>query len=250
MPTTRTARIALICAIIYIAGMGVSNLLVYRVFGVSYQSADYATTLLPFIALLALGTLCAFMALRQQIPAPEGPRRYPLFLILFIPIACMSLYHLFTKGSLSAAFLMPLATSLLIGFAEEMMFRRILYVSLLQEPQGTQMRGALLISAVMFSLLHAVNVLAGSPLSSVIAQLGITFIAGLFYALMYEYTKSIVLLIINHSLWDYLLLSGAADGKTLLSYAVFALNVIEVFILIVLLLRKRKQEQVSPALNA
>ncbi|MDO4899749.1 CPBP family intramembrane glutamic endopeptidase [Actinomyces sp.] len=249
MPTTRTARTALTCAIIYIAGMGVSNLLVYRVFNVSYNDVDFAKTLLPFIALLALGSLCAFMALRKRLPAPEGPRRYPVFLIIFIPIVVMTLYYWGTHGELTPAFATPLVATALIGFAEEMMFRRVLYVGLLQEPRGTQIRGALLGSAVVFSLLHSVNVLGGLPFPNMLLQLVTTFVAGLFYALMYDYTKSIGLMITSHFLWDYLIFSGAVTKIPVFSGVITVLNVAELVIVIVLLVKKRKQEKLVSTQN-
>ncbi|WP_136194219.1 CPBP family intramembrane glutamic endopeptidase [Actinomyces procaprae] len=250
MPTTRTARLALICAIIYIAGMGISNLLIYRVLNVSYNDAGFVKTILPFVSLLALWALGSFLAMRKQLPAPEGPRRYPLFLIIFIPVVGMTLYYWATHGELTPAFATPLVATALIGFAEEMMFRRVLYVGLLQEPRGTQIRGALLGSAVVFSLLHSVNILAGLPFPNMLLQLVTTFIAGLFYALMYDYTKSIGLMITSHFLWDYLIFSGAVTKIPVFGGAITVLNVAELVIVVVLLMKKRKQEKLSSAQTA
>ena len=247
MPKTRAARLALLCAIIYIAGMGISNLLTYRVFNVSYNNADFAETLLPFIALLALGSLCAFMALREQLPAPQRPRRYRLFLVVFTPVVGMTLYYWGTYGEPTVSFATPLVATALIGFAEEMMFRRVLYVGLLQEPRGTQIQGALLGSAAVFSLLHSVNILGGLPLPNMLAQLVTTFVAGLFYALMYDYTKSIGLMITLHFLWDYLIFSGAATKIPVFSAVITVLNIAEFIIVVVLLTKRWKQGNLSGA---
>ncbi|RAX19530.1 MULTISPECIES: CPBP family intramembrane glutamic endopeptidase [unclassified Actinomyces] len=250
MPTTKTARLALACTIIYIAGMGVSNLLIYRVLNVGYNDAAFVKTLLPFISLLALWALGSFLALRNRLTPPDGPRRYPAFLVVFIPLVGMALYYWATHGELTPAFATPLVATVLIGFAEEMMFRRVLYVGLLQEPQGTQIRGALLGSAVVFSLLHSVNVLAGLPFPNMLLQLVTTFIAGLFYALMYDYTKSIGLMIASHFLWDYLIFSGAVTKIPVFSGVITVLNIAEFVIVVVLLTKRWQQERLSSAQNA
>lgn len=42
---------------------------------------------------------------------------------------------------------------------------------------------------MLFSLLHAVNILAGQSMTKVLAQLALTLIAGLYFALMYGYAQ-------------------------------------------------------------
>ncbi|PHP53062.1 CPBP family intramembrane glutamic endopeptidase [Actinomyces ruminis] len=248
MPTTRIARIALISAITYIIGMGASNVIVYNFSHVSYYDAGYTKALLPFLFVLTLGTLACFAALREQLaPMHSGPGKYPLFLILFVPLVGMSLYYIFTNGSLTAAFLTPLAATLLVGIAEEMMFRRILYVGLTQERHGAQANRALLVSAIIFSLLHAVNLFAGAPLTKVLGQLGATFVAGLFFALMYDYTKSITLMITQHFLWDYVLVGGAADKLPVIGSAMGVLTAVQFIIMLVLLVKKWKQHKAVSA---
>ena len=246
MTRTKTARIALTSAIVYILGMGLANAIVHNVSRVNYGDADYIAKMIPFLALLAAGSVCLFLIKRKQLaPSFEGRRRLRLFLVMFIPMVCMALYYCATNVELSAAFMTPLIGTLLVGIAEEMMFRRILYVGLLGEPNGRSIKGALLISSLTFSLLHAVNVLAGSPLSNVLTQLGATFIAGLFFAFMYERTQSILLMIVFHFLWDYLLLSGATLKVPPFGIAMGALNIAQFIIVVVLLVQKWKQEKAA-----
>ncbi|WP_103063019.1 CPBP family intramembrane glutamic endopeptidase [Actinomyces qiguomingii] len=250
MPRTKTARTALKCAVVYILAMGIANLTVRHLFNTSYNDPGYAKAMLPFFCLLALGAVFCFLALRKQLPAPTGPKSYTLFLVIFVPVIGMTAYYLATNGELSAAFMTPLAVALLVGIAEELIFRRILYVGYLGEPNGNRINGALLVSATMFSLLHAVNILAGQPLTGTLSQLVSTFIAGLFYAIMYDYTKSIGLLITAHFLWDYILLSDAPVKYPAISIAMGALTAIEFVITLVLILKRRKQEAVAPSQSA
>ncbi|SYZ34128.1 CAAX amino terminal protease self- immunity [Propionibacterium australiense] len=244
MIRTKTARITLACAITYILTMGLANIIIYHFSHVSYTDPSYTKALLPFLCLLAAGTLCCFFVLRKRlVPVHTGRRRYFLFLLLFLPMVGMTLYFWFTNGEPSSAFLIPIVVAFLVGTAEEMMFRRILYVGLSRAPHGQDIRGALLVSALMFSLLHSVNILAGFSLKNMLAQLVSTFIAGLFYALMYDYTKSILLIIASHSLWDYLI--EAAQRVPEFAIITSALNLGEFIIMLVLLTRKWRQEKVA-----
>jgi len=241
---TRTARITIACAVAYILVMGLGNAIVHNFSHVSYGDTNYVRAMLPFLFLLAAGSLCCFLVRRKQLAPVSNERgRLPLFLLLFLPLVGMALFYVFTNGELSTAFLTPLVATLLVGFAEEMMFRRILYMGLLREPGGQSIKGALLVSSVVFSLLHSVNVLAGSPFSNVLVQLVTTFVAGLFYALMYDYTRNIGLLIASHFLWDYLLLGGAATKIPVFSVVITMLNVAQFIIVIVFLVKRWKQEK-------
>lgn len=232
----------LLWPILYTAGMGLSNYIVYHHFHISYGSDSYASSMLPFIAILTAGTLICFLLQKKQLALPwTGQGKLPLFLILFLPLAGMALYYFFIGGELTKAFLLPLLTALLVGIAEEMMFRRILYVTLLRSFPEQGSKKPLFISAALFSLLHAVNIFAGSTVPQVLIQLAATFVAGLFFALMYEYTRSIFLMIATHFLWDYILLSGAVHKIPAFAIVMGLLEVMQVLIMLVLLKRKWKQ---------
>lgn len=164
-----------------------------------------------------------------------------MFLVIFLPLAALTLYYLLTNGSFTYAFMAPLATTLLVGAAEETMFRRILFIRLLGLFQERGFKKALLISAVCFSLLHAVNILGGAPVSQVLMQLAATFVAGLFYVLMFDYTRNIYLLIIMHFLWDYILFSGATKQIPVYAVLMGILQAAEIVIMLVLLVRKWRQ---------
>lgn len=242
MNTKKEICKVLLWPLLYIAGMGMSNYIVYHHYHVSYDSSEYAKEMLPFLAVLAVGTLICLLAQKGRHSPPwKGRGKLPLFLIMFLPLAAAVLYYLLAKGAFTFAFLSPLAAALLVGIAEETMFRRILYVGLLRSFQGQGTEKPLLISAVLFSLLHAVNFLAGSAVQQVLVQLVATFAAGLFYALMYEYTRNIYLLILLHGLWDYILISGAAERVLAIGALMGVLQVAEIVIMLMLLGRKWKE---------
>lgn len=60
------------------------------------------------------------------------------------------------------------------------MFRRVLFVSLLKQ---SDLASAVIDSAIIFSLLHSINVLGGLPFGQMLIQLIMTFIAGIFMLL-------------------------------------------------------------------
>ena len=75
----------------------------------------------------------------------------------------------------------------------------------------------------------------------VLMQLAATFVAGLFYVLMFDYTRNIYLLIIMHSLWDYILFSGATKQIPVYTILMGILQAAEIVIMLVLLARKWRQ---------
>lgn len=229
--------------LLYTLGMGLSNYIVYHFYHIEYGGDGYINAMLPFLAALAAGTMICLFIQRERLTLPWKERgRLLLFLVIFLPLAALTLYYLLTNGNFTYAFIAPLAVTLLVGVAEETMFRRILFIRLLGLFQERGFKKALLISAVCFSLLHAVNILGGSPAPQVPMQLAATFVAGLFYVLMFDYTRNIYLLIIMHFLWDYILFSGATKQIPVYAVLMGILQAAEIVIMLVLLARKWRQD--------
>jgi len=221
--------------------MGISNFIVFNYMNAPYGSEAYTVAIIPFIAALAAGTAVLFLVRKKTLAQPWTEKgKLPLFLVFFLPLAGMAMYYIITGGELSTAFLLPSACALLVGIAEETMFRRILYIDLLKSGSGQGFTKPLLISATFFSLLHAVNVFAGATGTRVLMQLATTLAAGLFFALMYDYTHSIFLMIATHCLWDYLLMSGAVEKIPAFSVAMTVLTLAQPFLSLVLFIRKRR----------
>ena len=99
--------------------------------------------------------------------------------------------------------------TLLVGIAEEMMFRGIILHALLDKISP---RKAVIVSALAFSFLHSINIISGVPTEGMILQLGLTFIAGFYLAGVMVKIKSIIPLIVWHWLWDFLTLSSDLLG--------------------------------------
>lgn len=89
---------------------------------------------------------------------------------------------------------------LLVAFAEELLFRYALIAVL---PKTWRKEWRLLLSALIFALLHLANLFAGSNVLSTLAQVGYTFVLGLFLGFIYLYGGGFLLAFLLHFLFDF-----------------------------------------------
>lgn len=98
-----------------------------------------------------------------------------------------------------------LLTCLATGFAEEIIFRGIGLQFLLQRlPQtlkGTIL--AVLLSSLVFGLMHLFNIFGGSGVGNTLLQVGYSFLMGAMWAVLYLKTKNIWLVMILHGLYNF-----------------------------------------------
>ncbi len=133
-----------------------------------------------------------------------------------------------------------MATALAPAFAEEFMFRGVIYTNL--RPHGRTQ--AILLSSLAFALFH-----------QNIGQLFYTFVCGIVLALMYEYTRSIWCSIFFHMFNNEIaiitdVLYNGIFGESILPYLqlwdvfVFAVGVVSIIVLI-LYAHKQKPERIG-----
>jgi membrane protease YdiL (CAAX protease family) len=92
-----------------------------------------------------------------------------------------------------------------VGFFEEILFRYLLLVILLQRLPNSK-KGVLLsivISASVFGLIHLVNLFYGASFGGTILQIGYSFLMGLLWATVFLRTKNLVLPILLHALYNF-----------------------------------------------
>jgi uncharacterized protein len=130
----------------------------------------------------------------------------PSFLVIAALFVALFLTGAVTASGLALA---VIATTILVGFSEELMFRGIVLKGALPE---LGMGRAILLSSVLFALLHAVNVLALLPLPNMLMQLVLTFIFGLVIACAALRVNSLVPVIVFHTLWDMVQFLGGLWG--------------------------------------
>lgn len=101
------------------------------------------------------------------------------------------------------------ATSLLIGFSEEVMFRGILLRGLLARFGSGP---AILLSAAAFALVHLLDGVSYDPVAITLQELAFTFLIGLGLAPVALRVGALWPLILWHALWDSVVFSSQVMG--------------------------------------
>jgi hypothetical protein len=199
--------------------MGVAMFYMKTFRGITYGAPEMMTVF--WIVLLGLNLLNVVWVTRyfgwQAIGFRSLDRKQLLWflpsivLLIAMWVICLSG---FGQTSLSAAqwqlFAVAGFTTLLVGIGEETMYRGIMLHGFLTTQR---VRWAMLVSAIGFSLLHAVNVFGGVPLLGVPMQLIMTFLFGFLLAPLMLKLNNIVPLIIFHWLWDFVLFAAPLLGE-------------------------------------
>jgi membrane protease YdiL (CAAX protease family) len=117
----------------------------------------------------------------------------PVIIISFIPIL-----NGFKENSAYGIF-MTLLIALLIGFIEEIECRGIIFSAL--EHMGA--KSSILISSVIFALLHLLNLCYGADILDTLVQVVFAFGFGLVMAAATYKTHSLLPQMLVHALWDF-----------------------------------------------
>lgn len=220
MELNNKRKIATITATLYIALMAVGMYTAYHIFGYSYDQPEvlYIISLFEIaMSLFALYVAKTYFGWRNvgfgKINNQAFRWFYPFVIII---VALLVAYlktlsttaHLLSTKEWGLIMVIFLGTGL-VGLSEELMFRGIVLRGLLEK---NSLFVSMLLSALLFSLLHAVNVLAGLPISSMVMQLILTFLFGMVFAPMAIKIGNITPLIIYHWLWDFCLISAPLIG--------------------------------------
>lgn len=217
-------KIAILAAFVYTAIMGVGMFYMKTVMGITYGQPEMMN--LFWFILIILNLLNVFWVTRYFGWPTIGFRplhRQQMWWFLPLIAVLISMWVVFLSGlaraSLSAAqwqlFALVGFTTLLVGLGEEIMYRGIVLHAFLTTGR---VRWAMLVSAIAFSLLHAVNVFGGVPLLAVPIQLLNTFQFGFFFAPLMLKLNSILPLIIFHWLWDFvqIIAPSLVDEQTMM----------------------------------
>jgi uncharacterized protein len=212
-------KIAIVAAVIYTVIMGIGMFYMKTFLGITY--GDPAMMNLFWLILIIVNAINVFWVTRyfgwQAIGFRPLIRKQLLWLLPSVSVL-IAMWVVFLSGlanaSLSAAQWQLLAvagfTTLLVGVGEETMYRGIVLHAFLTT---NRVRFAMLVSAIAFSLLHAVNVFGGVLLIAVPMQLIMTFLFGFFFAPLMLKLNNIVPLMIFHWLWDFVLFAAPLVGE-------------------------------------
>ncbi|MBV7412563.1 CPBP family intramembrane metalloprotease [Dermabacteraceae bacterium TAE3-ERU27] len=195
----------------YIAIMGVGMAVTFHVFAVPYATPYFAFTFLPWMVVVAGYTAFAAKKTRVRLTAEDSSAAASyawvspwLLLEAFDLVGVAAALYADSEALFSIAIVAILTA--LVGYAEETMFRGVILQGMLRNRSNPLL--AALVSAILFSLLHAVNVLGGLPVAGVAVQLGHTLLFGLAMGPIALLTRNLKPLILAHALWDFILLSS------------------------------------------
>jgi uncharacterized protein len=129
---------------------------------------------------------------------PSHPRSLWLFAFPCLPIVLnITFFGLGNPGI--EGLLLFLAAALLVGFVEESYFRGMMLRTLL----GRGPWQAVIISSLLFGMMHVLNLAGGANLAATLLQVVYAVAIGLMYAALALRTKTILPLIVTHSLTDF-----------------------------------------------
>ncbi|MDC4233454.1 CPBP family intramembrane metalloprotease [Actinomyces sp. B33] len=216
----------------YLAITVAGLLYVSRVRGIRYGEPGFVEAMVPFLLVLVVFAIASFLVYTKKRPTRfTVPTNYLYYALMLVPLLGVLAYYWSMRFTPTAAFLLPLVGTACVGVGEELVVRGMLLKEFLRKHSA--LRSAL-ISGLIFGAAHAINILGGSPLRLVATQLVSTTVVGVCYGLLYARTQNIVLLAVEHALWDYIMLSGATKEIPVLGLimvGLLALRLILTFVL-------------------
>ena len=223
----------------YILIMALAMFTSYHIFGWSYADPEMVKVLVFFEAFMTLYAVAVYKLLtpgtvfgRLKV-TPSFAIYSGMMLLLFIRFVFLSSHE-----DLNFLFAVTLLMNLFVGVSEELIFRGVLLQSLLK--QVTPLR-AVLISAVAFSLLHSVNVLAGFAVSDMTFQLINTFIYGVFAGCLVVRIGNLLPIMFFHFLWDTMV--GDTAFVIACPESVFVMVALEIILTIALVVSFKREEK-------
>lgn len=229
------ALVAVAVFVVYTALVG----LLWRLTGTRYDHLvdDRRTILRGIVLPIGLGGLLLAVVTTwlgwwdaALFPGSIGPAWALAVPVLFALAAAINIALLGWRTPRARLLPWLLVGTLLVGFAEELASRGVLAVGLREA--GASEVVVWLVTSVLFSLLHAMNVLFGQSGRTTLVQLVMAFFAGSALYVTVMSTGSLLVAMLLHALWDFGTLGLLATERPqkplvgLLALATFALAVV------------------------
>lgn len=159
----------------------------------------YKTLIGQFIEALVISIFITKVHLWDSIGIKRGfPLKSLVYMLPFLLLIGLQLIN-GIKTREPSRFVIFFILTAFTGFCEETMFRGVIYNSLRKHGKAF----ALLLSSILFGLAHLMNVFTGVDARLVLLDVLATFGFGLVFAVAYEYTGTILPLIIVHLLINF-----------------------------------------------
>ena len=159
------------------------------------------------------GLLTAFLT-KHDLCGKYGLKSWPRArdYLFFVPLVILSFLNL--RGGVAwiypgASQLFAVATMLLVGYIEEVIFRGLLFKAISKD----NLRQGMVISALTFGIGHIVNLFNGHEILETLLQIIYAVALGFLFVTLFHYSGSLWPCIITHSLID--VTSVFANGENL-----------------------------------
>ena len=110
-----------------------------------------------------------------------------------------------------------------IGFFEEVIFRGVIMIVILQRVASSRkgLLVAVILSSAVFGIMHLFNLFAGASLGATMLQIGYSFLMGMMWAVIYLKTRNIWLSVLLHTIYNFFGLVLFALGTVTNRYDTF-----------------------------
>lgn len=180
------------------------------------------TSCVGFIAntILSAGLIVLMLALKRAsyygLKKIENARQYLYFLPLLVVIT-VNLWNGFNINNSSSEIVFHVLTMINIGFIEEIIFRGFLFKMMAK----TNVKSAIIVSAVTFGAGHIINLINGASLIPTLIQICYATSIGYLFVIIFHKSKSLIPCIITHCLVNSLSVFNVENTLSLYIAPVF-----------------------------
>lgn len=179
--------ICMLLIIIYI----VSNSYCMQNFGIE----DYRSTIVNTV--ISLGLIILMISLKSTeyygLTKPVNSRKFLYFLPLLL-IASVNLWNGININNSKSEILFHILTMINVGFIEEIIFRGFLFRMM----EKSNVKSAIIVSAITFGVGHIINLLNGAELIPTLIQVCYATSIGFLFVIIFYKSKSLIPCIITH----------------------------------------------------
>lgn len=144
------------------------------------------------------------------------PKKYLYFIPLFLMVS-VNLWGGINRSHATREIVFHVLTMLNVGFIEELIFRGFLFKMMAK----TNLKSALVVSALTFGIGHIVNLLNGAELIPTLMQICYAAATGYLFALLFHKSKSLIPCIVTHCLFNSLSVFNVENALSLSLAPVF-----------------------------
>lgn len=233
-------KIGILSAIGYIAIMAVAMFTIGHIYHLNYKNPEMVRVLVYFELVMILYSAYIYMKFFGG-TAFRKLRITPTFIIFSLVILSTFIIYLATGDFKGHGSILPLVviTTLLVGVSEELMFRGIVLSAFLEKENTVK---AIIVSALLFALLHSVNILGGLPVKEMLIQLFSAFIYGVMTGCFRIRVKNIFPFMIYHFLWDMMLITSSFVDPAIGMFTLLV-SILELVLAIILLISVAKENK-------